>query len=268
MPEPAIEFRNLKKSYQLGNDNGTIEAVKDISLRVGARELVSLLGPSGCGKSTILAMVAGLVSPTEGEIRVNGKRVDGPRPTEITIVFQEPNLLPWRRADQNVRYGLELRGTDPSNIDGLVKKYLNLVELQGFEKYYPSQLSGGMAQRVSIARALALETDIILLDEPFGALDENTRTVLGDELLRIKSITEKTMLFVTHSIEEALHLSDRIIILSARSARVKDDIRINLESPRAVELRCSPQFQDYKMRIWQSLKDELKGEIAESVANP
>ncbi len=267
MAEPIIEFRNLKKSYPVGKDKGTIEVVKDVSFAVERRELVSLLGPSGCGKSTILSMAAGLGSPTGGEIRVNGKRVDGPRPKEMTIVFQEPNLLPWRRADQNVRYGLELMGMDPSRTEGLVKKYLSLVDLQGFEKYYPSQLSGGMAQRVSIARALALETGIILLDEPFGALDENTRSLLGDELLRIKSVTEKTMLFVTHSIEEALHLSDRIIVLSARPARIKDDIRINLESPRSVELRCSPQFQDYKMRIWQSLKDEFQNEITEPVSS-
>ncbi len=266
MTEPAIELRNLKKSYPVGND-GTIEVVRDVSLRVGARELVSLLGPSGCGKSTILAIVAGLTSPTGGEVRVNGDRVEGPRPTEITIVFQEPNLLPWRRADQNVRYGLELRGADPKVMDGLVKKYLNLVGLQGFEKYYPSQLSGGMAQRVALARALALETSIVLLDEPFGALDENTRSILGDELLRIKSFTEKTMLFVTHSIEEALHLSDRVLILSARPARVKDDIRINLETPRTVELRWSPEFQEYKVRIWQSLKDELERDVPEPVAN-
>jgi len=266
LAEPAIEFRNLKKSYPVGNDS-TIEVVKDISLKVRAKELVSLLGPSGSGKSTILAMVAGLTSPTGGEVRVNGDRVEGPRPKEITIVFQEPNLLPWRRADQNVRYGLELRGGDLKVMDGLVEKYLNLVGLQGFEKYYPSQLSGGMAQRVALARALALETGIMLLDEPFGALDENTRSMLGDELLRIKSITEKTMLFVTHSIEEAVHLSDRVLILSARPARVKDDIRINLETPRTVELRCSPEFQEYKIRIWQSLKDELNENITEPVAN-
>lgn len=256
MLTPTIEFEKVAKVYETASGS-SIKTVHDVSFRVEARELVTLLGPSGCGKTTMLSMVAGLTNPTSGEVKMNGVKVHDPRPNEVALVFQEPNLLPWRTALQNVRYGLELRKMELKKATEISRRYLGLVGLTEFENYFPLQLSGGMAQRVSIARALALETDIMLLDEPFGALDENTRTLLGEELLRIKSITDKTMLFVTHSIEEAIHLSDRVIVLSARPGQIKDDIKIELSFPRTMEIRCSPEFQKYKARIWYLLKDEF-----------
>jgi NitT/TauT family transport system ATP-binding protein len=234
-----------------------VPALADFDLRVARGEFLSLVGPSGCGKSTFLNVVLGLLRPDAGAVRIDGRLVDGPAP-DRAMVFQEFGLLPWRTVEANVALGLELRGVAAGERRRCARELIDLVGLTGFERHYPHELSGGMKQRFGLARALATSPEILLMDEPFAALDAQTRDLMQVELLTIWERTRKTVLFVTHSIEEAAYLSDRVVVLSARPGRQKAAIDVRLPRPRDYEMRLSPEFNELKLAIWNALKEELK----------
>jgi ABC-type nitrate/sulfonate/bicarbonate transport system ATPase subunit len=254
----AIEVRAVSKVFAAGEDElgGAVLAIKRADIQVEQGEFVSLLGPSGCGKSTLLDIIGGLEPPTSGEIIVEGGTISGPH-RKIAVVFQQMSLFPWRTAIENVAFGLELRGVDRTTRRESAREMIDLVGLTGFEEKYPSQLSGGMCQRIAIARALALDPDILLMDEPFGALDEQTRRLMGLELLRIWDRTRKTIVFVTHSIEEAIQLSDRIVLMSARPSVIREEIPVPLPRPRGIECLSSDIAKDIERRIWAALMEEV-----------
>lgn len=247
--QPKLVVRDLKITFEDQGNGLLTEAVGGVSLDIRPGEFVTIVGLSGCGKTTFLNAVAGLVSPTSGEILLNGRQVKGPGP-DRTVVFQKPSLLPWRNVLGNVCYGMELRGAKKSEIQAKANAYLDLVHLTGFEKHLPHQLSGGMQQRVNIARALVCEPEVLLLDEPFAALDAITRQNMQNELLTLWEKTRKTVLLVTHQIDEAVLLSDRVIVFSSRPARIVEEIRIPLPRPRTPEVRESPLFDQLAKRIW------------------
>lgn len=228
---------------------------EDFSLVVGNLEFVAIIGPSGCGKSTLLRIINGLDAPDSGTIEIDGKPVTGPGAGRA-MVFQGFDLFPWRTTLENVAFGLEMQGVDKRKRTDTARRYIHMVGLTGFEGSYPHQLSGGMQQRVGIARALAVQPSILLMDEPFGALDLQTRDLLQDELLRIWQTDRKTVLFVTHSIEEAIYLADRIIVLSPRPARIERDIGVPFARPRDEALKTSPAFLEIRREIWGLLKQE------------
>ena len=226
-----LTFQRVSKifSHRLGND--AVAALEDIDLSIASGEFVAILGPSGCGKSTLLEIVAGLQAPTSGEVLLGGELVRSPHP-RVSVVFQEDSTFPWRTVAENVAFGLEMRGVRKAERDGAVAHAIELVGLRGFEGHYPHQLSGGMRQRVAIARTLVMNPAVLLMDEPFGALDEQTRFVIGEELLRIWDATRCTIFFVTHSLHEAVQLADRIVVLSARPGRIKSIFENRLSRPR------------------------------------
>ena len=237
--EPIIEVKDLCKSYQ--TREGSIAALDRLSFSVGSQEFVSVLGPSGCGKTTVLKIIAGLVQASDGTVKVAGEFVSGAR-SEVGMVFQTPALMRWRNVINNVKLPAEILGLDRQRSISRAKDLLNLVGLGDFAGKYPNELSGGMQQRVSIARALIHDPSILLLDEPFSALDAMTRNKLNVELLRIWSESRKTSLLITHSIPEAVFLSDRIVVLSARPAKVLEIVDIPLPRPRTPEMRVSTEF--------------------------
>ena len=247
----AIAIDDVSKAYALRGN--TVEAVRNLSLTIGDGELVSLVGASGCGKSTLLTLVAGLAPPSAGEIRIDGAPVTRPQ-TGIGFVFQDPVLLDWRRALDNVMISVEARALPPADYRQRARDLLRSVGLAGFEERYPYELSGGMRQRVSICRALIHEPPVLLMDEPFGALDALTREQLMLDLLRIWQAHRKTVLFVTHSISEAVFLSDRVVVLTPRPARIQEIIPIDLPRPRVLKLQQSPEFASYKDRIYEIFK--------------
>jgi NitT/TauT family transport system ATP-binding protein len=251
-----IVARDVSVTFRSAN-RAPVTALADFDLDVGRGEFVSLVGPSGCGKSTFLNIVLGLLRPDAGEVRVDGRSVQGPAP-DRAMVFQEFGLLPWRTAEANVELGLELRGISASERRRRSAELIQLVGLYGFERHYPHELSGGMKQRVGLARALATNPEILLMDEPFAALDAQTRDLMQAELLHVWERTRKTVIFVTHSIEEAAYLSDRVVVLSARPGRQKAEIDVRLPRPRDYEMRLSPRFNELKLGIWNALKEELK----------
>ncbi|MDF2925748.1 MAG: Taurine-transporting ATPase [Paenibacillaceae bacterium] len=263
---PKLVVRDLKITFEDQGNGLLTEAVGGVSLSMQPGEFVTIVGLSGCGKTTFLNAVAGLVSPTSGEIAINGKPVKGPGP-DRTVVFQKPSLLPWRNVLGNVSYGMELRGAKKSEIQDKARAYLEMVHLTGFEKHLPHQLSGGMQQRVNIARALVCEPEVLLLDEPFAALDAITRQDMQNELLALWEQTRKTVLLVTHQIDEAVLLSDRVIVFSSRPAQIVEEIRISLPRPRTPEVRDNPLFDHLVKRIWglihatSEIKEEPEYEI-------
>ena len=224
-----LEVRNVTKAYI--SEEGEIKALEDINLDVKPGEFLCIIGPSGCGKTTLLRMIAGLEYPTSGEIILDGKEVKGPSP-DRGMVFQEFSLFPWRTVLKNVEFGLQMRNIKSKERHAIAERYIELVGLRGFEKHYPYELSGGMKQRVAIARALATEPSILLMDEPFGSVDAQTRNILQEELLQIWKRTEKTIIFVTHSVDEAVYLADRVVVMSARPGRIVECIDIDIERPR------------------------------------
>ena len=236
---PFIELREVTKTY-LTLQQETLLTLQDISFEVGQGEFVSIVGASGCGKTTLLKIVAGLI-PHDGEVWVRGVPVKGPR-RDIGFVFQQPVLLPWRTVLENTLLPIEVMGLDPSRYEQLAREILQTVGLSEFVDKYPFELSGGMQQRVSITRALVHEPDVLLMDEPFGALDAMTREALNLELLRIWSEHQKTVLFVTHSISEAIFLSDRVVALTPRPGRIADTISVNLPRPRCLEVIQTREF--------------------------
>jgi len=249
--ENILEIRNVSKKFV--SKNREILAVDNISFNVKYNEFLSIVGPSGCGKSTLLRMIAGLEKPTSGEILMEGRRIEGPG-AERGLVFQQYTLLPWRNVLDNVAFGLEIRGIPKKERYKIARRFIKMIGLEGFEEAYPYELSGGMQQRVAIARTLANDPKVVLMDEPFGALDTQTRTILQHELLKIWEKEKKTVLFVTHSVDEAIYLSDRVIVMTARPGRIKDIIPIDLERPRK---RDSLEFIEYRKRIVNILKDEV-----------
>jgi NitT/TauT family transport system ATP-binding protein len=250
MPAEAIvEMRGLAKTY----DNG-VEALKDVTLELPRGRLSSFLGPSGCGKTTLLKIIAGLIPPSTGEVWVKGKRVNGPGP-ERAFVFQDFALLPWATVLRNVAFGLELRGVPRDERFKIAAGYIGKVGLKGFESSYPHHLSGGMRQRVGLARALAVDADIILMDEPFSSVDEQTRRKFQEDLLDLLKIERKTVIFVTHSIEEAAYLSDQIVLLSQRPGTVLKLFRSNIERSKSPdEIRRDRNYLDAVDEIWRILR--------------
>jgi ABC-type nitrate/sulfonate/bicarbonate transport system ATPase subunit len=239
-----LQLENLHRDF------GTVKALNGIDISLGEGEFLSLLGPSGCGKTTALRLVAGFDRPDAGRILVEGKDISGvaPNKRDMGMVFQAYSLFPNMTARQNVEFGLKIRGRDRSDRTKRVNDLLRMVGLGGFEDFYPSQLSGGMRQRVALARALALSPEILLMDEPFAALDAITRDRMGEELLRIWD-GSRTVVFVTHSIPEAVLLSDRVVVLSARPGRIRADVTIDLPRPRTGDVRASPAFSQYETEL-------------------
>ncbi|TMF22840.1 MAG: ABC transporter ATP-binding protein [Chloroflexi bacterium] len=236
---------------------GTLNVFSELGLSVRDRETVCVLGPSGCGKTTLLRAMHGLLSLDGGRILIDGTPVRGPR-RNVAMVFQHFGLMPWKRVRANVAYGLELAGAAQPTIAERVRRYIDLVGLVGFERAFPHELSGGMQQRVGLARALAMEPDILLMDEPFGSLDAQTREIMQDELLRIYQQDPRTMVFITHSIEEAIALGDRIVVLTARPARVRETLVVDIPRPRTVAgVIAHPRFLELRDHCWRLLRERV-----------
>ncbi|MBW6434548.1 ABC transporter ATP-binding protein [Actinoplanes hulinensis] len=250
-----IVFENVGKTFQARGR--TVTALQDINLEVRDGEFLVIVGPSGCGKSTLLDLLGGLSEISSGRILVDGKPVTGPG-LDRGIVFQQYALLPWRTAQGNVEFGLEAKGVGRRERAEKAREYLDLVGLSGFHDRYPHELSGGMKQRVAIARSLAFDPDVLLMDEPFAALDAQTRDGLQDELLRIWEKTGKTIVFITHGIEEAVYLGQRVAVLTSRPGRIKEVVEVPIDARSATEdLRSDPQFTHYRHEIWSLLRDEV-----------
>ena len=253
-PAPVVSLKNVNQIFGNGTDNQTI-ALKDIQLDIQAGEFISLIGPAGCGKSTLLRVVGDLIQPTNGEIKVNGKPAPQARlDRDYGMVFQAPVLFEWRSVQHNVELPLEVLKINKAERQRRAKEMLELVELGKFTQHYPWQLSGGMQQRVAIARALAFKPPLLLMDEPFGALDEITRERLNDELLSVWAKTKTTVIFVTHSIPEAVFLSTRIVVMSARPGRITKIINIELPQPRGNETRESTRFFELATEVREALR--------------
>lgn len=255
MTKPGISIRNLWKAFPDADSKGDVlVAVEDVSLEIGEREFVCVLGPSGCGKSTLLRVAAGLEKPSLGSVETAS------RPS---VVFQEHGVFPWLTVAENVGYPLKLRGMPRSARRERVRELLELVGLSDFGSYYPAQISGGMRQRTSVARSLADDGDALLMDEPFGALDEQTRVALQQELLRIWEQTSKSVMFITHSVDEALTLADRVVVMSQRPGRIVAEIEIPFERPRdIIELRRDPRYGEITYQLWNLLEQDAAGEEA------
>ncbi len=257
------------QAHQLGmtyrTRRGDLEALRGVDLTVQSGEFVSLVGPSGSGKSTFARLAGGLEQPTRGHITVDGRPVRGPG-RDRALVFQEDRLFPWRTALDNVAFGLEARGVARRRARETAAQYITLVGLAGFAGAYPHELSGGMRQRVNLARALAIDPDLLLMDEPFAALDAQTREVLQEELLRLWARQQKSVVFITHQIDEAVYLADRVVVLSARPGRVREVIPIALARPRPLSVKRTPRFQDYVDRVWRLIQRDVRSGAGQSWA--
>lgn len=254
---PLLEVKELSKSYRQIGGESTV-AVQKISFEVDKEEFVSFVGPSGCGKTTLLMCIAGLIPPSSGAVKVKGMEINGP-PQNLVLVFQEYNksLFAWRSVMGNVLFGLEVRGRISRDAEDKARHLIDLVGLEGFERHYPWELSGGMQQRVAIARALAYEPEVLLMDEPFGSVDALTRLELEDTLLRLWKELKTTILFITHDIDEAIYLSDRICVLSRRPSRVVQRIDVHLGRPRnQLATRADPGFVELRNEIYKQISDE------------
>jgi NitT/TauT family transport system ATP-binding protein len=251
-----LEVRQLSKVFFEQNDPSKpgLVALYNISLSVRKNEFVSLLGPSGCGKTTLIRIIAGLLPADRGDVLVNGQAVTDPG-RDRCMVFQQFGLLPWRTVLTNVEFGLEIEGMPKEERREIARKYLELVGLNGFENYYPHQISGGKQQRVGIAPALSKKPDILLMDEPFGAVDAQTREQLQEELLKIWGQTDTTVIFVTHSIDEAVYLSDRVVVMQARPGRIKEELAVDLPRPRwEGDVKADPRFARLRTHLRESLR--------------
>ena len=248
-----ITARHLGMRFDLA---GTVlDALADVNLRVADQEFCCIVGPSGCGKSTLLRILAGLERQTSGELELAAS--DARRP-QNAMVFQEQSIFPWMTVEDNVGYGLRMRGVPAAERRPIVARYLEKVGIAKFARAYPYQLSGGMKQRASVARAFATDPQILLMDEPFASVDEQTRVLLQEELLRIWETDRKTVVYITHSIDEALVLGDRVLVMSARPGRIKAEIEVTLPRPRSVyELKSTPEFADLVARVWEPLRQEV-----------
>ena len=257
MAGPALELRNLTKEIPTAS-GGPFAIFTNVSLAVRDGEFVSIVGPSGCGKTTLLRVVNGLLSASSGQIFIDGKEQTGAdHDLVMGFVFQGASLLPWRTSLKNVLLGIE--GKKPAReAEEIARFHLNLVGLSGFENHYPHQLSGGMQQRVNLARALVVDPRILLMDEPFAALDAQTRTFMQLELLRIWSQTKKTVIFITHMISEAILLSDRVVVLSQRPGRIRSEFTVPLARPRNIDIKSDHRFVELENAVWKQIEEEVK----------
>jgi NitT/TauT family transport system ATP-binding protein len=263
--EAAIRIRGVSHRFGEAGDVRNVRALRDTSLEVVRGELMCLIGPSGCGKSTLLNIMGGLMAPTAGEVEVLGKRVTAPMPRDIAFVFQENALFPWNTVLENVDLGMVFQGVPRAERATRARRSLEAVGLNEFAQHYPAQLSGGMRQRAALARALSLETGILLMDEPFGALDEQTRMILGEDLSVLLSRTDKTIVFVTHSLGEATFLADRVAVFSARPGTIKELITVDEPHPRKPEFVTSAKFTAIRNQLYGLLHDEIRKTMAETV---
>jgi NitT/TauT family transport system ATP-binding protein len=252
-PAPVLVAENLVKRF--ATPDGPLTAVENVSFSIRQSEFVSVIGPSGCGKSTVFNIAGGLISDYEGRVAVDGEPIRGPHKS-IGMVFQEESAFPWRTVIENVGFPLEIIGVAKAERHERARRFINLVGLTGFENRYPAELSGGMRQRVAIARTLAFEPKILLMDEPFASLDEQTRLLLGDKVLQIQQELNQTCLLITHNLTEAVQLSDRVIVMTYRPGRVKRIVDIDLPRPRTSEVVGSDAFGRYVAQIWTDLREE------------
>jgi NitT/TauT family transport system ATP-binding protein len=249
----------------LGKSFGPLQALRDINVAVGRGEFISVVGPSGCGKTTFLRIVAGLEPASAGEVLLDGRAVQGPG-TDRGFVFQTDNLLPWRTVYANAIIGREIAGQVGPTERQRTVELLKLIGLEGFENYYPRQLSGGMRQRVNLARALAIDPEILLMDEPFSSLDAQTREIMQTELMRIWEKGRKTVLFVTHQIDEAVFLSDRVLVFARRPGRLRESVVIELARPRGLPIKRTTEFVRYVDHIWRLIEDDVRASVIEEQA--
>lgn len=257
--QPLIEYRGIARRFQ--SRSGTVVACEHVNLSVQSGEFLAVVGPSGCGKSTLLNMAAGLLAPSAGSVLYRGVPVPSPN-TDVGYLTQRDTLLPWRTVEDNVAIALELRGESREARHQRAHQWLARMGLEGFEKSYPAQLSGGMRRRVSLARTLAYEPETILMDEPFGALDAQLRLVMHDELLKLWTGTRKTIVFVTHDLAEALTLADRVAVFSARPGRIRAIETVDLPRPRDVfRIRFDPRFGELHDRLWSYLEASVRGDV-------
>ena len=251
----AVSARDVTVEYERTREKDVLVALEDFSLDIAEGEFLVIVGPSGCGKSTFLNVVAGLTFPAKGEVSVYGKPVTGPGP-DRAVVFQDYALMPWRTVEGNIKFGLEMQRRIDKDTPAKIARYIELVGLKGFERAYPRELSGGMRQRVGLARALVTEPRLLLMDEPFAAVDAMTREIMQDELSRIVTETKQPIIFITHSVDEAVTLGDRIAVVTNRPGRIKEIIDVGLPRPRSRESRHLPEFQAIRDRIWDLLQSE------------
>jgi NitT/TauT family transport system ATP-binding protein len=256
-PSPKIRVERATRAF----GDGAVVAFEDLHFEVRRNEALCIVGPSGCGKTTLLRCLAGLIQPTEGQVLLDDRPVNEPCPS-VAMVFQHFGLFPWKTVSENVAYGLKLRGVPKAEVDARVLPYLDLVGLSGFERMYPYQLSGGMQQRAGLARALVVDPEVLLMDEPFAALDAQTRELLQEELLRILEREQKTMVFVTHSIDEAILLGDRIAVMSARPGHVREVVEVGLPRPREfAAVRASEHYARLRTHIWEELRPQAAAAV-------
>ena len=248
-----LKIDNVKKIYN--SRNGEMIALNGVNLDIAENEFICVVGPSGCGKSTLLNIIAGLLEPTSGAVYCDGKKVEGTG-TERGVVFQQYALFPWMTVKKNVMFGLKLQGLKGKEAEEKAMKYIKMVQLEDFLDHYPKELSGGMKQRVAIARAYAVNPSVLLMDEPFGALDAQTRTQLQSELLETWEKEQKTCFFITHDVDEAIILAQKVIIMSARPGRIKEIVDIDIPYPRTQETKMSPEFLELKNHIWGQVYQE------------
>jgi NitT/TauT family transport system ATP-binding protein len=256
---PKLSIQHLSKSYRKGDQS--VEALRDVSIDIADGEFVSIVGASGCGKTTLLRMLDGLIPPSSGAIMLDQRPIEGPG-FGRAFVFQQDRLLPWRNVVANVMLGPEIQGHKAKVDRERAMSFIELVGLSGFEKHYPHELSGGMRQRVNLARALTSEPQVLLLDEPFASLDAQTREIMQAELLRVWRETRKTAIFVTHQIDEAVYLSDRVIVLTVRPGRIKEIVKIDLPRPRDLAVKRTAAFVEYTSHIWQLIEEEVQESIS------
>jgi NitT/TauT family transport system ATP-binding protein len=251
----ALEATGVRKVYTKNGQRLEVLDVDRLTVREG--EFVTVIGPSGCGKSTFLHIIGGFIKAEAGRVRVYGNEVSGPGP-DRGMMFQEFALFPWKTVAGNVAWGLEVQGAPRAEIDAVVQKYLEMMGLADFRNHYPAELSGGMKQRTALARVLAFDPKVLLMDEPFGALDAQTREVMQEEVTRLWDRTGKTIVFVTHDIEEAVYLGDRVVVLTARPARIREEVRIELPRPRDLTIKKSAACHEYRNYIWDLLRSESR----------
>jgi NitT/TauT family transport system ATP-binding protein len=262
---PILAARNVTKTFTTGKDQELV-AVDNLSLEIREGELICLLGASGCGKTTILNMFAGFTQPTAGDVLLRGQPIVGIEP-RCGMVFQSYALFPWKTVRGNVEFGMRMKGVSRAERTERAAAFIDMVSLRGFEDHYPAELSGGMQQRVTIARLLAADPEVLLMDEPFAALDAMTRQVMQEELLKIHEQSRKTIVFITHSIDEALILSSRLFVMSARPGRIKAIIPNTLPTPRHISVQFSPEYGALKSTVWDLIESEVRRHAAETTSS-
>ncbi|GAP37462.1 ABC transporter ATP-binding protein [Piscinibacter sakaiensis] len=263
----SIRFENVRRDFSRGGE--TFQALSDVNLEVRDQEFVAIVGPSGCGKTTLMRMVAGLEFPSAGRVTVDGREITDPGP-DRAVVFQAFALFPWKSVADNIGFGLKCKGVPEAERAAVVQRYIALMGLAGYEKAYPHQLSGGMQQRVAIARSYALDPGVLLMDEPFGALDAQTRVVMQEELVRLARLQPRTVLFITHAVEEAVYLADRVVVMSRRPGRIREVIDVGAvrraegwdRLERIEEVMDTPSFVHLRTQIWRLLREQQEAVAA------